>query len=70
MLITSGQSENVSICGPSSIAICSPVSDTTVGPSSSLFTSCDQNGMFFMCKLSLSVNMFFLYSQVFMNLTY
>uniref|UniRef100_A0A095AHQ0 Nucleoprotein TPR n=1 Tax=Schistosoma haematobium TaxID=6185 RepID=A0A095AHQ0_SCHHA len=43
MLITSGQSENVPICGPSSIAICSPVSDTTVGPSSSLFTSCDQN---------------------------
>ncbi|CAH8450048.1 unnamed protein product [Schistosoma rodhaini] len=43
MLITSGQSENVPICGPSSIAICSPVSDTTVGLSASLFTSCDQN---------------------------
>ncbi|KAK4472498.1 hypothetical protein MN116_003745 [Schistosoma mekongi] len=33
---------NISSCGPSSIAICSPVSDTATSVSSSLFSPCDQ----------------------------
>ncbi|KAH8853510.1 Nucleoprotein TPR [Schistosoma japonicum] len=42
MMITSGQSENISSCGPSSIAICSSLSDTATSVSSSLFSPCDQ----------------------------
>ncbi|CAH8479938.1 unnamed protein product [Heterobilharzia americana] len=40
--ISSSQSESAPSGGPSSIAICSPVSDATTGSSSLLFTSCDQ----------------------------